>query len=320
MPFVKTYDVDFANGNLHPNLNLLNWPDLTMSGDVTKTTEGLILHVVRGPVTDENLGTHPPLTSIDTVELPGSSSLPKSSVFIKVPGRGLPLDTRLFMSITFDLPNAEEFLPDNIPVPPVRPLSGNLSGTHGPFGGGGGIEFPGPEPWAVVLSISPTSDLSSEYSVHTTCQFHKVFNCVRLNTPSSQGIRRLQSDQAAPLESPLNYSSYRGGYTVLPNGSEIQTEPPLFTLSTSFCGWDTIKLGHSVGCGFLKISRSWRPEVEDHRVFSNNSFIPILDPETPSRNAIRALGISVATQQGIGRMSARIRSFSLSFNNSITVN
>jgi hypothetical protein len=306
MPFTKIYDVNFSNGNLHPHLNLKNWPNMKLTSTSNPAPEGLVLEVIRGPVTDENInGDHPALNTIDTVETPGIISNARSDIFIQFPKRGLPIDSRLSMSVTFDLPQAEGFLPDGGLVPI------NLPGISP----AGPVSIP--EPWGIGLSISPTSDLSSNYKVITTCQFHRVLNGIRLNTPTEQGVGTLQSDKATPLETPLNYSSYRGGYTVLPNGREVQSEPPLFTLTFSFCGWGTIANKHSVGCGFLKIAHSWKPEAEDHRVFSSNALIQVLDPVTFFRTEIRSLGISVGTVNGVGKISARMRSFSLSINESI---
>ena len=169
----------------------------------------------------------------------------------------------------------------------------------------------------MVLTVSLDGGLAAgDHMVNVTCQFNRIFNGVRLNTPGA-----LQTDKASCLESPLNYSSYQGGYTVLPNGREFHSEPPVFALEASFCGWNTAVRQHAVGSGALRIVRSWMEDRADHRVFSTDALNAVLPSTTLVTAAapvsIRGLGVQVVTVNGVGVMQARIRAFSLSLNHSI---
>lgn len=301
MPFIETYSVRFANGNLHPHVNLRGWPDMLVSAptpdDQAQSFVDAWGRVLR-------------ITRIATAEGPARNNL------YLVPPGGLTLDHRFFLRVTFDLPLAEGFSPagELEPIPPMT-LSPDV---HGPLEGS--IELPGspggpsglsvPEPWAVVLSVSAATDLLGDRMVNLTCQFNRQFNGVRLNTPSDLlGIGALQKDKAACLEMPLDYSSYQGGYMAFPNGTDGFVEPPVFSLEHSFCGWNAGANGHTPGYGSLKIVRAKQFEVSDHRVFSSNA----LTAPAPV-TSIGALGVSLVTLNGVGRMRVRLRTFTIWFN------
>jgi hypothetical protein len=316
MPFVETYSVDFRNGNVHPHLNLNGWSDMQLFP----------------PTPDEFADRFPdPSGYIFTItrNLTVPAEVPARNNAYVVPG-GLSLDLRLFMRVTFDLPRAEGFsLFDHGPLEgEFEPIEGASSAEHGRLGGE--IEPPGslspglgpiggkfsvPEPWAVVLNVSPTSDLLSDWMVNLTCQFNRnpQFNGVRLNTPRVQDIGALQTDKAAPLESPLDYGIYQGGYMAFPNGTDGVVDPPVFSLEHSFCGNKAEDNKHTPGSGSLKILRTWQSEVQDHRVFSNDALISYPGQLT----SIGALGVSLVTLSGYGRMSVRLRTFSIWVNDSV---
>jgi hypothetical protein len=203
-----------------------------------------------------------------------------NSVYVMPPPGAVSLDTRFSMTVAFDLPLAEG-LPD---------------------GGGATI----PEPWAVALSVRGAGALG-ERAVHVTCQFNVKgeLNGVRLNTPSAlQNLSTtLPKVQAAPLDRPLDYSRYRR--------AEGEAEPPLFILEHAFCGIGAVQYGHAPGSGSLTLRSSREPEKRDHRVYSTAALSNGL---AVTDNFIAAFGVSVVTLSGIGRVSARLRGFELSFN------
>lgn len=316
MPFKESYAVNLGNGNRHPYLNPNGWPDLELSpptpDDLAERfpdSSGLGLGITRGLSAAPN-------------------TLAMNAVYVVPPG-GISLDTRVLLRATFDLPRAE-----GLPVGDHGPLGGSVdlgaSRTPGDRGAPAteverpgllspgtpvppGVELSVPEPWAVALIVSPGNDLRSAGAVIVTCQFNRQPpGGVRLNTPKDpQGFGGLQADKAAYLESPLDYDRYQGGYIALPGGADGVVPPPIFTLEHSFCGWSFAQNGHTPGCGGLSIRRTWRPDVpQDHRVYSNNALTHAAVPAT----RIGALGVTLATQNGVGRMRVRLRSFELWFN------
>jgi len=266
MPFKPTYFVKFAHGNLTPNLKPKGWPGMTLSAPTQSDPYGLRFKITRLP-------SDPPQ---------------RQSVYV-VPPYDLPIETRLLLRVTFDLPYAEGF------------------SDHGPFSGE--TELPGslalvdpssptvPEPWAVALSVSTENHLASARNASTTCQFHHLHG-LRLNTTG------LQVDQAAGLEGPpIDYDKYLG----VDDADGAHKPPTIFILEHSFCGQGAATIGHTAGTGFLKISRGGS-SLNDHRVYSSTTLT------NPSAGPIRALGISLSTLVGVGQMSVRLRSFGVWFN------
>lgn len=318
MPFVEMYSVNFGNGNVHPHVDVNGWSDMALfpstpdaTADRSPDASGYNFRITR------------------ELSVPAGTSA-RNSAYVVPPAGGLSLDTRLLLRATFDRPSAEGFsLADHGPLGgEVEPIAAAASAKRAsPRGKAESREVsrtlsPGPsvadvsvpEPWAVALSVSPTSDLLSDRMVNLTCQFNRVFDGVRLNTPKDpQGTGSLQADKAACLESPLDYGLYQGGYMAFPNGTDGVVDPPIFSLEHSFCGWNAETNDHTPGSGTLKIYRSWQPEVQDHRVFSSDAIASYPGQVT----AIGALGVSLVTLSGFGRMSVRLRTFSIWVNESV---
>jgi hypothetical protein len=148
-----------------------------------------------------------------------------------------------------------------------------------------------PESWAVTLNIKtrlPDVNDNPPSWIPVTCQFNRRLSGVRLNTPMSE-----QRDEAKVMLSlprmtlspdALDYGSLGG---------------KRFTLEHTYGGYNIDTLGHSAGCGSLQISGVG----SDQRVFSQTGLAA-----APS---IGAVGITLATIDGIGRMSVRLRNFSV---------
>lgn len=302
MPFELVYHVIFNNGNLQPKFNPRGWPDMVRSPD---------------PSTDPALIPTDPAGLILMINKFSTSQNATDNVYVVPLGKGpmpngLNLGTRLHMRATFDRPLAEgfpEFSPtligneeEQMPLPP--------SSDHG--APAEEVELPGgpishPEPWGVALNVSAEERVPSVGMMNATCQFHRLLKedagGVRANTPNW-----LQLDQAAYLESPLNYDNYNDPvYNV-----------PLFTLEHSFCATNSIVTGHAVGSCHLKITRTWPPpEVRDHRLYSS---LPPWEPrgqhdEEMRETRLRALGFTLAmTRNATGRARVRLRSFSVWIN------
>jgi hypothetical protein len=102
MPFVETYSVDFSNGNLHPSVNPLGWPDMVFS------QSGLPDDL------SEHIGDQFGITLRMTREHGGS---PAGNLVQVIPTVNLlPVHMRLFMRVTFDLPRAHGFQ-NSVPEP-----------------------------------------------------------------------------------------------------------------------------------------------------------------------------------------------------------
>jgi hypothetical protein len=174
-----------------------------------------------------------------------------------------------------------------------------------------------PEPWAVSLNVKGGDGtlLAQKGVVHLTCQFNRIYNGVRLNTPS--GMEQSDFDQPIPIDSPLDYVRYQ---SQLPSwleglGLDWLFAAPVFTLEHSFCGWGALDNRHNAGAGSLTMRKANGAEKKDHRVYSSKAKIdaPLNTQDEPT---VQSIGISVLTSSGVGRISARIRTFSLSFNHS----
>lgn len=205
-----------------------------------------------------------------------------NSVYVKLPASGkqsVLLESRLLMRVTFDVPQAK-----GLQSPPA----------HGST----------PEPWAVALNVSPVDAIPPPITVpatqmvNVTCQFHRKdqLSGVRLNTPGA-----LQPDGPAHLESPLNYGDYQAS-SIAP--------PALFTLEHWFCGKGLAGNKHIPGGCSLKISRGAQCEGIDQRVYSSD----VLSAAAASTSTIGALGVSLVTKDGFGRISVRLRTFSIWIN------
>jgi hypothetical protein len=276
MPPLLTYAVNFNNGNLHPHVNLNGWPDMQFSPELAGVAEhsvdpyGLTMTFTR--------------TASPPAGAPTESAVYLPPPRFSVPPHSYPLDTRLFMSVKFDLPKAE-----------LIPGADTL-----------------PQPWAVALVVKGGGG-SGDQEVYVTCQFRNdpsqpQLNGVRLNTPKdpTTGIGALQNDKGLPLDSPLDYSNYGESWLWGPRAS--------FRLEHAFCGFDSALNKHVPGSGALTIvSLFGLLSREDRRVYSSNA----LSSGGSDSSFIQALKISVTTRNGIGRISARLRQFALSFNQSV---
>ena len=287
MPADQIYSVDFANGNLTPSVDELNWGDMLPGHSAPESghafnsqaeSEGLRLRISRA----DGSGT---FVSNSVYVIPSSIHPPTSSAHARAVGELLgdhPLGTRLLLKVEFDSPNASPF-PHPEKIDPLKP-----------------------EAWAVVLKLKLSdnpNDAKADAVVNVTCQFNNKDNPnagegARLNTPGSE-----QRDQAAPLDAPLDYDQYQGSSS---------RRPTLFVLEHAFCGIQAgpapvpattnlnAPVGHSAGCGFLNIGGK-----KDLRVFSSTGLSQVANA------SIGALGIAVITQSGVGKISVRLRRFSV---------
>jgi hypothetical protein len=291
MPFVETYSVDFSNGNLHPSVNVLGWPDMVWSQlratlddipELIPDASGITLRMSRSA--------------------PTNGSLAANSVYV-VPA--VPVQMRLFMRVTFDLPRAHGFLPTpqgareslgEAAMPsPTEPQPDVLAVPRGI----GHHVLTVPEPWAVGLLVSGLDTVPNDNTVNVTCQFHvkDTRSGVRINTPGA-----LQADRPVYLDTPLDYSQYEGG---------DDYEPALFTLEHSFCGAGVQTTGHTPGAGSLKIY-GYSPDAgyterRDHRVYSSTALALM----SPLPTNIQALSATLASAGGEGQMDVRLRRLSI---------
>lgn len=157
-----------------------------------------------------------------------------------------------------------------------------------------------PAPWAVALFVSGKG-FSRRKSAIVTCQFNAYMGGVRINTPNA-----LQRDLQAVM-------------APLPTDSDAR----LYTLEHSFGGWRSPEPRYTPGSGSLWISGGL--QHHDHRVYSSNAlFGPAISPSrgvTAGLTAVRSfrtLGVSLATDNALGHMSVRLRSFSLSLGTALS--
>ena len=99
MPPVLVYSVDFANGSLHPTVDVNNWGDMVFGGSIAGARQHAFV--------DGGLS----LTATRT-ETEGVSN----SVYVVLPTGTLSRATRLQLHVEFDLPNGT---PD--PTAPIQP-------------------------------------------------------------------------------------------------------------------------------------------------------------------------------------------------------
>ncbi|HKP37299.1 MAG TPA: hypothetical protein VJT71_10600 [Pyrinomonadaceae bacterium] len=163
------------------------------------------------------------------------------------------------------------------------------------------------EAWAIAVGLSKNDNLMGDTTSNSvvTCQFRRDFGAgVRLNTPGplqkfSTGPDEIP-DVAAALLTPLNYEDLYG---------------MVFKLDHFFCGYpgvmncpsqpDTII--HTTGFGMLKMSdQDGNLQREDYRAYSSKVFY-----SAGVGSPIKSLGAHVSNTGGMGRMSIRIRRFTV---------
>lgn len=264
MPPVETYAVSFKHGNLHPEANANNWPDMQQSSQVPGVSESVA----------ESIGIK--LRCVRDATVPSGTRV-MNQLSVTPPRGAVPLDCRIFLSATFDLPYA-------LPLPDSPKF---------------------PEPWAVALTVyGDGGGVRTEAAVHVTCQFNRKYDGVRLNTPS--GLQQSPVDQGRPIDSPLDYRKWQ--YRRINRWLYLPARR--FTLEHAFCGWGLRDHGHVTGSGSLTM-RDWRAnEVRDHRVYSSAD----LSGGERATTHIRSVGVALVTVSGVGEIGVRMRSFSVSFN------
>ena len=213
--------------------------------------------------------------TLSVYRAPGSSSDASHSAYVH--SGALPVATRLLLRAEFDRPWVQ---PSYVPL---SPMNNQTQGSNTNQAG---------SPWAIAIGprFGGVNDASTDKRVPVTCQFNTTLNGVRLNTPG-----HLQGDQSTVLATPLDYSNYWPANATT-----------LFTLEHAFCGVKSAAapagLGYSVGSGALKIGNR-----SDQRVYSNSGMSAAGAP-----TSIDTLGITLVTQQGVGQIMIRLRSFSVS--------
>lgn len=283
MPFKKIYAVKFWDGNpnLHPHVNERGWSDMKLGqsnaqGEWYPDASGMTFRATRGPSVSPN----PPPA--------------RNQVFVKMPYGGIPLKTLIRLQLTFDTPLGEGFAPDETLHPTSYPFNPDLSQ---------------PESWAIGLNVSPYGDLSSDFAnVNVTCQFNRseTVGGFMLNTPGS-----LQGNAGTTLlRRPLDYSRYNPIHSW-----------PVFILEHFFSGHvGAVKCGHTppetkthtTGSGYLgyydplEPTHPLEPTLEDRRSYSSQVFLG-----TAPTGPISCLGATLVTLQGVGRVSARFRTFTV---------
>jgi hypothetical protein len=200
------------------------------------------------------------------------------SVYVLPGANVLPVATRLLMRAEFDSPWAR---PNYVQLSPTNYQTQGSNTTQAG------------SPWAVGIGpkFGGVNDTPADKRIPVTCQFNNVTtNGVRLNTPG-----HVQGDMSTPLVSPLDYADFWPA-----NATN------LFTLEQAYCGLKSSAppagKGYAVGSGALNIGSR-----NDQRVFSNEGF-----SSPGAQTYIDALGVTLVTQQGIGQIIVRLRSFSVS--------
>jgi hypothetical protein len=197
------------------------------------------------------------------------------SVYVLPGANVLPVATRLLLRAEFDSPWAR---PNYVALAPTNyQTQGSNTNQAG-------------SPWAVGLGLKfgGVNDVATDKRIPVTCQFNNVTSHgVRLNTPG-----HLQGDMSTPLVGPLDYADFWP-----PNATNI------FTLEQLYCGFKSSAPpagnGYAVGSGALSIGNR-----KDQRAFSNKDF-----SAAGAQTYVDALGITLVTQQGVGQIIVRLRSF-----------
>ena len=206
-----------------------------------------------------------------------------NSRYVLPPVGALPFQSRLRMRVWFEQPYARPWPGPVLPELPERPV-------------------PPLENWAVGLKLKfgRAPDPEDEPFIAVTCQFSRrgTESGIRVN-----GVGEDQADPAAYLDSPLNYQAYRAGCLGLGRA-------PQFMLEFNHCGiqagpvtdpqTNPPQLGYAVGSASLSIDAR-----SDHRPFSNRKL------STGDQDWIGALGVSLATFNGIGQYQVLLRRFAI---------
>jgi hypothetical protein len=205
-----------------------------------------------------------------------------NSRYVLPPEGALPFQSRLRMRVWFEQPYAQPWPGPVVPEPGSRPV-------------------PPPENWAVGLKLkfgrAPDSD--DEPFIAVTCQFsRKDASGIRVNSVGED-----QVVAADYLDSPLDYRNYRAGCLGFGRA-------PQFMLEFNHCGvqggpitnppTDPPQLGYAVGSASLSIDAR-----SDHRPFSNRKL------STGEQDWIGALGVSLATFNGVGQYQVLLRRFAI---------
>ena len=200
------------------------------------------------------------------------------SVYVLPGPNALAVATRLLMRVEFDRPWAQL---NYVALTPTNHQTQDSNTTQAG------------SPWAVGIGpkFGTVNDTPADKRIPVTCQFNNATsNGVRLNTPG-----HLQGDMSTPLDTPLDYANY---WPANPTN--------LFTLEQAYCGLKSSAApagnGYAVGSGALTIGNR-----HDQRVFSNPAF-----SGAGAQTFIDALGVTLVTQQGIGQIQVRLRSFAVS--------
>jgi len=301
MPPVLVYQIEFANNiDLHPNVDTQDWGDMVLGGSSVGALDrsfddvGLTLRATRyaelGPthMPEHDLPSHVVHTTYKLApgSLPKATEGVSNAVYVVLPPRKLPRETRFTLHVEFDSPTAN---PEGTTAAPALP-------------------------WAVALrvKIDPgnATDLPTDHRIDVTCQFRQ--DGVKLNDPDkAEDDAKNPYNKTRDLLGPFHYADFQFG-----------TARAQFSLDFVYCGTQAgprptlqhhvgEKLGYAVGCGLLDIqtvpnaSNPIATELGDRRVFSSTKL------STPDTASIGALGIGVGTVNYVGTMSARLKRFSV---------
>lgn len=283
--FNTIYTVDFKDGNLTPSFDSYGWGDMRVTPPLAAPNNSKTFHYPNGGLQLE----------VTRAKTPNNDAPPaRCALYVLTPN--LTQNSRIRTRIEFDMPTAAGFnsAGELVALEPIGPPPAEVPTR--------------PEPWAVVLSVSPRPDVAGPM-VFVTCQFNKLLTPgggVRLNTPFA-----LQTDKGPPLVWPLSYGAMTG----------YGLKPIPFTLEHDFCGWNAVDLDHIVGSGHLAteqfdtIGLPGGPR-QDWRVYSSDVF-----NTQPSQNPapIGALAATLAIT-GMGAVGITFHRFTVLQNLSLPQN
>ena len=201
-----------------------------------------------------------------------------NTVYVVLGANVLPVASRLLLRTEFDQPWARPA------YAPLTPTNFQTQGSNTTTAG---------SPWAIALNVKfgTENDAPTDRRITSTCQFNNTTgNGVRLNTPG-----HAQGDMSTPLDSPLDYANYWPA-----NATN------LFSLESAFCGLKSSPPpagnGYCVGNGAMTIGNRRDQRVQSSVAFSGAG----------AQTWIGALGVALVTQQGVGQILIRLRTFSVS--------